>query len=78
MTAEQVGLLAKKITPIARAEWPLPIKALALLSRATDHGIGDVIARIHRAGGRRYLQDVVSGEIWQAVWVFRAPVGFER
>jgi hypothetical protein len=42
-------------TPIPRAEWPLPIKALAMLASATDQGIGDVIARlIGPVGGDAY------------------------
>jgi hypothetical protein len=36
---------------IPSTEWPLTIKALALLARAADQRIGDVIARAHRAGG---------------------------
>jgi hypothetical protein len=35
----------KKIAPIPRAEWPLTIKALALLATSKDKGIGDLIAR---------------------------------
>ena len=55
LTAEQIGLRAKKIIPIPRAEWPLPIKALALLARSSDKGIGDVIARlIGPVGGDAY------------------------
>jgi hypothetical protein len=42
-------------TPIPRAEWPLQIKALALLASATDQGIGDVIARLlGPVGGAAY------------------------
>jgi hypothetical protein len=34
------------VTPIARSEWPLWAKALLLVAKPEDKGLGDIIARI--------------------------------
>jgi hypothetical protein len=53
----QPAVVVQEAQPIPRAKWPAHIKALALLARPEDRGIGDVIARtVGPIGGDLYKE----------------------